>query len=179
MPRRFLLASFEEEESLLNAVCTLRGKGLKVYDVFAPYPIHQLGVAMGIRKSRLPLATLFGALTGLLVAIGFQFYANVLDWPMNVGGKPDNSTLAFIPITFELTILFGGLITVAALLLRTRLFPGKHENLPAHGVTDDVFAIALRQPDRRAVASALWQRDVWKILEACGAKDIYETESRQ
>ena len=99
MPRRFLVACFEEEESLLNAVRTVRGNGVKVYDVFAPYPIHQLGVAMEIRKSRLPLATLFGALTGLLVAIGLQFYANVLDWPMNVGGKPDNSTLAFIPIT--------------------------------------------------------------------------------
>jgi len=179
VPRRFLVACFEEEESLLNAVRTVRGNGVKVYDVFAPYPIHQLGVAMEIRKSRLPLATLFGALTGLLVAIGLQFYANVLDWPMNVGGKPDNSTLAFIPITFELTILFGGLITVAALLLRTRLFPGKHENLVAHGVTDDVFALALRQPERKAVARARWQSDVWKILEACGAKDIYETESRQ
>ena len=179
MPRRLLVACFEEEESLLNAVRAVRGKGLKVYDVFAPYPIHQLGSAMGVRKSRLPLATLFGALTGLLVAISFQFYANVLDWPMNVGGKPDNSTLAFIPITFELTILFGGLITVAALLLRTRLFPGKQENLLADGVTDDVFALALRQPDRRAVASAPWQSDVWEILEACGAKDIYERESRQ
>ncbi|HXW92649.1 MAG TPA: DUF3341 domain-containing protein [Terriglobales bacterium] len=177
MPRRFLVACFQEEESLLNAVRTVRGKGLKVYDVFAPYPIHELGVAMGIRKSRLPLAALFGTLSGLLVAIGFQFYANVLDWPMNVGGKPDNSTLAFIPIAFELTILFGGLITVAALLVRTRLFPGKHEHLLADGITDDVFALALRQPDRRAVASALRQSDVWKILEACGAKDIYERES--
>jgi len=179
VPRRFLVACFEEEESLLNAVRTVRRKGLKVYDVFAPYPIHQLGAAMGIRKSRLPLATLFGTLTGLLLAIGFQFYANVLDWPMNVGGKPDNSTLAFIPITFELTILLGGLITVAALLLRTRLFPGKHENLLADGVTDDVFALALRQPDRRAVAGTPWRRDVGKILEACGAKDIYEREIRQ
>jgi len=115
VPRRFLVACFQEEESLLTAVRAVRAMGLKVYDVFAPYPIHQLSGAMGIRKSRLPLATLLGALTGLVVAIGFQFYANVLDWSMNVGGKPDNSTLAFIPITFELTILFGGLITVAAL----------------------------------------------------------------
>jgi hypothetical protein len=179
VPRRFLVAHFQEEENLLNAVRAVRAKGWKVYDVFAPYPIHQLSTAMGIRKSRLPLATLCGAVTGLLVAIAFQFYANVLDWPMNVGGKPDNSTLAFIPITFELTILFGGLITAAALLLRARLFPGKHENLLAEGVTDDVFALALRQPDRTTVSSAPWQSDVREILEACGANDIYERESCQ
>jgi hypothetical protein len=179
VPRRFLVAYFHGEESLLNAVRAVRAKGWKVYDVFAPYPVHQLSAAMGIRKSRLPLATLCGALTGLLVAIGFQFYANVLDWPMNVGGKPDNSTLAFIPITFELTILFGGLITAAALLVRARLFPGKHENLLADGVTDDVFALALRQPDLIAVSSAPWQSDVRKILEAYGADPICEKESCQ
>ena len=178
MPRRFLVAYFREEESLLTAVRAVRAMGLKVYDVFAPYPIHQLSAAMGIRKSRLPLATLFGALTGLLVAIGFQFYANVLDWPLNVGGKPDNSTLAFIPITFELTILFGGLITVAALLLRTRLFPGKQENLLAEGVTDDVFALVLRRSDLRVVAGPPWPTDVRKVLDACGADDICETESQ-
>jgi len=178
VPRRFLVACFQEEESLLTAVRAVRAMGLKVYDVFAPYPIHQLSGAMGIRKSRLPLATLFGAVTGLVVAIGFQFYANVLDWSMNVGGKPDNSTLAFIPITFELTILFGGLITVAALLLRTRLFPGKQENLLAEGVTDDVFALVLRRSDLRVVAGAPWPTDVRKVLDACGADDICETESQ-
>lgn len=179
MPRRFLVACFQEEEGLLNAVRSIRAKGIKVYDVFSPYPVHRLSAAMGIRKSRLPLITLVGALTGLFAAMAFQFYANVLDWPMNVGGKPDNSTLAFIPITFELTILFGGLITVAALFLRTRLFPGKRDNLSVEGVTDDVFALVLRRPDLRVVTNDPRQDIAWKILEACGACDIYEKESLQ
>ena len=95
---------------------------------------------MGIRRSRLPFVTLLAGLAGLCFALLFQYYTAVFDWPLDVGGKPENSTLAFVPICFELTVLFGGLATVAAFLLRARLFPGKREQLPVLGVTNDVFA---------------------------------------
>ena len=77
---------------------------------------------------------------GLSVAMGFQFYAGVFDWNLNVGGKPDNSTLAFVPIGFELTVLFAGLATVAAFLLRAGLFPGAGARLLSEGITEDTFA---------------------------------------
>ena len=72
--------------------------------------------AMGIRRSRLPFVTLLAGLGGLCFALAFQYYTAVFDWPLDVGGKPENSTLAFVPICFELTVLIGGLGTVGRVL---------------------------------------------------------------
>jgi len=168
-----LVATFPQVDDLLRAVRKARSEMFRVYDVFTPFPVHGLDEAMGIRRTRLPKVTLLAGLTGLAAALTLQFYTNVLDWPLNVGGKPDNSTLAFIPISFELTVLFGGLATVAALLLRARLYPGKQVWLPDPGVTDDVFALVLRKPSddeshQRAVA----------LLKGCGAASVVESEAR-
>src|SRR3954470_19929451 len=117
----FLVATFSDATTLVRAVRPVRGERFRVYDVYAPYPIHGLDRAMGLRRTRLPFVTLVAGLTGLAFAILFQVYTTVLDWPLNVGGKPDNSALAFVPISFELTVLFGGLTTAAAFFLRARL----------------------------------------------------------
>jgi hypothetical protein len=172
MRGNILVATFPDVDGLLRAVRRARREMLRVYDVFAPFPVHGLDEAMGIRHTRLPKVTLIAGLTGLAFALSLQFYANVLDWPLNVGGKPDNTTLAFIPISFELTVLFAGLTTVAAFLLRAKLFPGKQPWLPAPGVTDDVFALVLRKPTaeethKRALA----------LLADCGAASVTESEA--
>jgi Protein of unknown function (DUF3341) len=172
MARRFLVATFRDPDSLLRAVRPVRAERFRLYDVYAPYPVHGLDQAMGIVRSRLPLVSLAAGLGGLCAALALQFYTNVLDWPLNVGGKPDNSTLAFIPISFELTVLFSGLATVAAFLLRARLYPGKPIELAATGVTDDVFALVLRKPAGEEAAQRA--RD---ILTECGAVTIAEKEA--
>jgi hypothetical protein len=172
VPKNFLVGSFADEHSLLKAAQAARERGFRIYDVFTPYPVHGLETVLRIRKSRLPWITLLGGVSGLLLSIGFQFYGAILDWPMNVGGKPDNSTLAFVPITFEIAVLAAGLVTAAALLVRTRLFPGAHEQLFAQGVTDDTFAIALRQ--RESTDSQLLQR----VLMEHGASEVYEREAK-
>src|SRR5678816_1223428 len=117
MADRFVVGSFGEPGALLAAVGALRGAGVAIHDVFAPYPVHGLDQAMGIRRSRLPLVTLLAGLGGLCFALAFQYYTAVFDWPLDVGGKPENSTLAFVPVCFELTVLIGGLGTVGAFLL--------------------------------------------------------------
>src|SRR5262249_19196138 len=172
MRSNILVATFPHVEGLLRAVRKARHEMLRVYDVFAPFPVHGLDEAMGIRHTRLPKITLIAGLTGLAFALTLQFYANVLDWPLNVGGKPDNTTLAFIPISFELTVLFGGLATVAAFLLRAKLYPGKRPWLPATGVTNDVFALVLRKP----AAEETHQRAL-ALLTACGAASVTESEA--
>jgi hypothetical protein len=172
MKAQILVARFVEVDGLLRAVRQARRELFRVYDVFAPFPVHGLDEAMGIRHTRLPKVTLIAGLTGLATALTLQFYTNVLDWPLNVGGKPDNSTLAFIPISFELTVLFAGLATVAAFLLRARLYPGKRPWLVDPGVTDDVFALVLRKPgDDESHQRAL------ALLSACGATSITESEA--
>ena len=99
----------------------MRKENFRLHDIYAPYPIHGLDRAMSIRRTRLPYVTMAMGLHGLSFAMSFQFYTNVLDWRVNVGGKPDNSTLAFVPISFELTVLFGALATIAAFFIRASL----------------------------------------------------------
>src|SRR5215467_4657284 len=167
MPRSFLVAEFSDADTLLHAVRAVTHEDFRVYDVYAPYPIHGLDEAMGVRRSRLPWVTFVVGMCALATALLFQFYTTVLDWPLNVGGKPDNSTLAFLPICFELTVLLSGLATVAALFLRARLYPGKKELLFAEGVTDDTFALVLRK--REATFDAHRAR---KLLQESGADRI-------
>jgi ActD protein len=172
MPRSFLVATFSDAETLLHAVRAVTQEDFRVYDVYAPYPIHGLDAAMGVRRSRLPWVTFVVGCVALATALVFQFYTTVLDWPLNVGGKPDNSTLAFVPICFEITVLLSGLATVAALFLRARLYPGKKELLFAEGVTNDTFALVLRRRD------ASFDRDrAWQILEENGADRVREREA--
>ena len=172
MPRSFLVATFSDAETLLHAVRAVTHEDFRVYDVYAPYPIHGLDAAMGVRRSRLPWVTFVVGCAALATALVFQFYTAVLDWPLNVGGKPDNSTLAFVPICFEITVLLSGLATVAALFLRARLYPGKKELLFAEGVTNDTFALVLRRRD------ASFDRDrAWQILEENGADRVREREA--
>ena len=174
MPRSFLVATFSDAETLLHAVRALTREDFRIYDVYAPYPIHGLDAAMGVRRTRLPWVTFVVGCCALALALTFQFYTTVLDWPLNVGGKPDNSTLAFVPICFELTVLLSGLATVAALFLRARLYPGKRESLFAEGVTDDTFALVLRKSEEPFdIHSAR------KLLQESGANRIREREAEQ
>jgi hypothetical protein len=167
-----MVATFLDPDSLLAAVRAIREHNFPIYDVYSPYPVHHLESAMGLRRTRLPWVTFVAGATALTLAITFQFYGAILDWPLNVGGKPDNSTLAFVPICFEATVLIGGLSTVAALLFRARLFPGKTERLPAPSLTNDTFAIVLRPRDERFDPVL-----VSRLLKTNGARDIREIEA--
>lgn len=172
MPDKMVVATFRDSHSLMEAVNAVRAEKFRIYDVYAPYPVHGLDQAMGLRRSRLPWVTLAAGLTGVTLALAFQFYTTVLDWPLNVGGKPDNSTLAFVPISFELTVLLGGLSTVAALFFRARLYPGKRPVLVAEGVTNDTFAMTLRIRE-----ASFDLRRLREILKRSGAREIREQEA--
>ncbi|HEY6350831.1 MAG TPA: DUF3341 domain-containing protein [Candidatus Angelobacter sp.] len=165
----FVVATFSDPEALLQAVKAARAEQFRIHDVYAPYPIHGLDQAMGIRHSRLPWVTFWAGLTGLILALTFQFYTTVLDWPLNIGGKPDNSTLAFVPICFELTVLIGGVTTAVALLVRAKLFPGRREQLAAEGVTDDKFALVLKK-------RSIDLKHASAILRENGAENVEQRE---
>jgi hypothetical protein len=169
MPRNFVIATFSDVDQLVRAVRAVRRANFRIYDVYSPYPIHEVAHAMRLRRSRLPWVTLLAGVGGLLSALLLQFYTAVWDWPLNVGGKPDNSTLAFIPITFELTVLAGGLATVGALLLRARLFPGRGERLVSEDVTNHKFALVLRKRD-----DLFDTQLAHAVLERSGAESIQE-----
>src|SRR6476469_977736 len=156
------------EGALMAAVRRGRLQGLAIDDVYAPYAVHGLAEAMGIRRSRLALATLAGGRLWLSSAIALEVYCAVIDWPLDVGGKPANSALAFLPIAFELTILAAGLATAAGFLWRSGLHPARRTRpaLGGLGATDDRFVIVLAACGRSAVA-----RD---LLLGCGAIEVRE-----
>jgi hypothetical protein len=150
VPERFLIASFAGPASLLRAVRRARAAAVPIHDVFCPTPVHGLEAAMGIRRTRLPFVTLLAGLVGLTFALVFQYWTAVLDWPLDVGGKPENTTLAF---------------------LRARLYPGKREQLPVLGVTNNVFALVVPAPADRALA-----RRVRELFVASGASEVEDRE---
>jgi len=142
MSSHLLIGYFSSEQEILEATRAVRRAGYPVHDVYTPYAVHGLDEALGIEPSRLTFVCFFAGLLGLTTALSFQYYTSVEAWALNVGGKPFNSLPAFIPVTFELTVLFAALITVAAFLARSRLFPGRSATaLP--DVTNHRFALAL------------------------------------
>lgn len=172
---RYVLASYADEHGLLGAVRAARGAGLRIVDVYTPYAVHGLDRAMGLRPSRLTWVCFGCGALGAGLMLWFQFWTSAQDWPINVGGKPFDSLPAFIPITFELTVLLGGLGVVAALFLRCGLWPGKRARMPMPRVTDDrlVLVVALEGAGQSAEdARALLQRhDPVEIEEHVGEGD--------
>jgi hypothetical protein len=142
---RRLTGVFDSEKRVLAATVECRRAGFEIDDVYSPYPIHGIDQAMGLRPSRLTYVCLALALLGAALMLWLQIWTSAISWPTNIGGKPLNSLPAFIPVTFEAAVLFGALGTVLVMLIRSRLFPGAKPNLPAAGVTDDRFVLALRQ----------------------------------
>lgn len=167
MNARLVEGVFGSEEGILNATRAVRERELAIVDVYAPYAVHGLERAMGLAPSRLTWICFLGGLFGAGAALYFQYWTSAVDWPLNVGGKPFDSLPAFVPIAFEITILFAGLGVVAALLARCRLFPGRRVAGPKQAVTDDRFVLLLRlEGATHTVAEAR------SLLEALGAEAV-------
>ena len=111
-----LLAEFEHPEQLLAAAERAHAEGFRKMDAYTPFPVHGLSEAVGFHRTRLPLIVLLGGLAGAATGFGMQYYFSVIDYPMNIGGRPLNSWPYFIIITFELTILFAGFAAVLGML---------------------------------------------------------------
>lgn len=135
-------ASFTDPEHLLAAVQRLVRDGYRVLDTYTPFPVHGMDEAMGIKPSRLPRACLAFAILGLVTALVLQVWTSAFDYPLRVGGKQLAAIPAFIPVLFELTVLFAGLGVVASLFVVSRLRPRFRVPNLHPGVNDNRFVLA-------------------------------------
>ena len=111
-----LLAEFTTPEALIEATHQAHEAGYRRMDAYTPYPIEEVGHALGARGTRLPYIVLIGGVIGALGGYLLQYFAAVIDYPINVGGRPLNSWVSFIPITFELTVLLAAFAAVLGML---------------------------------------------------------------
>jgi hypothetical protein len=111
-----IMAEFSEPEQLLHAARAAYKAGYRRMDAYSPYAVEGVAEAIGFHRTRLPLVMLFGGICGAIIAYAMQWYSAVVDYRLNVGGRPLHSWPAFIPITFELTILFAAIAGLLGML---------------------------------------------------------------
>ncbi len=104
-----LLAEFDEPQALLEAARSARAAGYRLMEAYTPFPVEEISEVIGARRLWVPLIVLVGGICGGLGGFFMQYYAAGLHYPLNIGGRPLWSWPAFIPITFELTVLVGAL----------------------------------------------------------------------
>jgi hypothetical protein len=139
---------YDDDDVLKDGAKLLVSKGVKVSDVFSPFPIHGIDPIIGVKNTRLGIMAFLYGITGTLLATIGMRYIMIVDWPMNIGGKPNetylDNILAFIPVTFEFTVLCAAHGMAITYLLRNKTLPGMPAQNPDPRTTDDKFVIELK-----------------------------------
>lgn len=156
--KKFVVGCFTDEAVLFPAVKKVRKAGYKIHDIYTPMPIHGLDKAMGLRETSLHTAGFIYGITGTMIALSCMTWIFTSDWPLNIGGKPHFALPAWIPIMFELTVLFSavGMVLTFCFICQMAPFVKKHHfHLRA---TDDLFVMVIEctpKTDDAAVISFL------------------------
>lgn len=169
-----LLAEFSSPEALLAAAKAAREAGYRELNAYTPYPIEEVNHVLGYHRSRLPLLVLIGGLLGAVGGFALQYWTSVIDYPLNVGGRPLNSWPAFIVPTFECTILAAAITAVLGMFFLNGL------PMPYHPVFN-VPRFALASRDRYFLAVKINDplfdpSGTRTFLERQGAVEVNEVE---
>lgn len=170
---KLLVGIFDDDDVLLKAVTDVRKSGHSIEDVYTPFPVHGLEHKMGLRPTKIHTAGFLFGSTGFLFALSLMTWVSTMNYPTNFGGKPFFSLLAFIPITFELTVLFTGIGMVVSFYYLCNLYPGKQPKIVDVRTTDDKFAMTFKieksTPDS-------YVNEVSDLLKSLGASEVYKKD---
>src|SRR5215475_435789 len=164
--KKFVVGCFDDENVLFPAIKKVRLAGYKIHDVYTPYPMHGLDHALGLRETSLHTAGFIYGITGTTIALGGMSWVFTSDWPLNIGGKPYFPLPAFIPITFETTVLLSavGMVLTFCYLCQLAPFVRKHHfNLRS---TDDQFTMVIECTEKSN------EEEIKAFLNSVGATGI-------
>lgn len=165
----FVIGVFNDEDILLKAVAEVRDKGVKIHEVFTPFPVHGLDEVLGYKRTRLPIAAFIFGLTGTSLALLMQIWMLGFDWPMIIGGKDYVSLPPFIPVTFELTVLLSAFGMVGTFFIVSDMKPYKWPRQFDLRSTDDRHVMAINLGNNK-----LSKEEIGEILKASGAEEVNE-----
>ena len=173
---RFIQALYDDDDTLLSAVKTIRSEKHHIDEVYTPFPVHGLEKALGLEDTRIAIMAFIYGCIGFVVSIAMMNFIMIEDWPQNIGGKPSFSYLenmpAFVPIMFELTVFFSAHLMVITFYMRSKLWPFKKAENPNPLTTDDKFLVELEinNNNEKALSS---------LLKKSGAIDISIIEKQE
>jgi len=172
-----VMGEFETPEQLLSAAKKARAAGYKHVDAYTPFPIEGLAQAIGFRWTAVPLITLIGGIGGGLTGFGMQYWCAAISYPINIAGRPLNSWPAFIPVTFELTVLGASIFAVVGMLALNKLPQPYHPvfNVErfAQGSTDRFFLVLEARDPKFDLAECA------RFLREVSAKHISEVKDEE
>ena len=173
MSKNTLYGIFDDEEVLLSSVKEIRSNNIEIKEVYSPFPIHGLDKALGLKETRMGITAFIYGCLGLSLGALMIYYIMIVDWPQNIGGKPNwtfyHNMPAFIPILFECTVLFAAHLMSITYLIRCDLFPGSKSDSPDVRTTDDKFLMVINVDGDTS--------SVKEMLTKTGATEINEKDA--
>ncbi|MEK6783179.1 MAG: DUF3341 domain-containing protein [Bacteroidota bacterium] len=167
--KNFIVGIFDDEDILLDAVEQIREKGVKIDEVYSPFPVHGLDDALGYKRSRLPIAAFLFGMMGTILATFTQIWMMGFDWPMIIGGKNHASLPPFIPVIFEFTVLLSAFGMVGTFFIVCDMKPYKWPRQFDLRSTDDKHVMAIDLSSNK-----LNKDEISRILKDSGATEINE-----
>ena len=173
MSKNKLYGIFDDEEVLLSSIKKIRANNIEIEEVFSPFPIHGLDKALGFKETRMAIMAFIYGCIGLSLGALMIYLIMIVDWPQNIGGKPNwtfyHNMPAFVPILFECTVLFAGHLMSITYLIRCGLFPGNKSDSPDVRTTDDKFLMVINTDGDTSF--------IKEILTKTGATEINEKDA--
>jgi hypothetical protein len=171
-----ILAVYNDPDEAYAAAKKAVGKGIKIRDMYSPFPIHGIDKVLGVRPTRVSTIAFFYGALGTTLALLMVWYMNISDWAMNIGGKPSFSLAqnipAFIPVTFEVTVLCASHLMNFTFLFSSRLFPGLKNMNPDPRSTDDKFVMEIVLDDNHKMSAD----DIKAVLKETNVAELNDSQ---